>query len=192
MQMRVKVRLEHYDRHGRLKKVVCKDSDRVLDNFGYLLRLIFYPVPKLSGYRLGDFVAEDGYTYKLSVGYSDECWDYCYNSERRYYCEIGTGTTAPSNSDYKLESFHNRAVADIYSLELLSDVIRITLRASVQATANVTINEVGLSLYSWCYEPTARTTQARYFLLFRDVLSEGISMLSGEYLAVYYTIEFTR
>jgi len=190
MQIRVKVKIEHYSRDGKLKRVFTKESDLVLNNFGYLLRVFFYPIEYNQSYHIGGFVNEDGDSFEIVIGYDSLDWEY--KTERIYQCEIGTGTTAPSASDYKLASFHNRANASIYSLDLLSDVIRITLRASVEATANVTINEVGLSVQTWGWNATVGQSQRRYILLFRDVLSEGISMLSGEYLAVYYTIEFTR
>jgi len=188
----VKVRIEHYSRNGKLKRVYKKENDRVLNNFGYLLKAIFYPINKGANVLITGFVDEYGRSFGLQIGLSSYTWDYVYEEERKYYCEIGTGTTAPANSDYKLENYHNRGVAEIYSLDLGADKISITLRASVQATANVTINEVGLSLHTRGRNVEQATWVSAYVLLFRDVLSEGISMLSGEYLAVYYTIEFTR
>jgi len=187
LKLKVKLRIEHYSKDGKLKKVVSQEGDRVLDNFAYFLKLIFTNVGANEYADVSGFVSEDGESVTLRLGYDYNCWDYANGVPKRFFVEMGTGTTPPSNSDYSLENYHNRAVASIHSLELLSDSIKITLRGSVSATSDVTINEVGLALYCPDYMGN------RYFiLLFRDVLAESISLASGEHLSIYYTIEFSR
>ena len=183
----VKLRIEHYSRDGKLKRVIEKEGDRVLDNWGAFLRMIFTPVDVEERAYCTGFVNMAGTATRVRTGWDASCWDYAYTAEKKFYVCMGTGSTPPTNTDYKLESLVASTVASIKSLELLDTVIRLTIGGSIRAPSNVTIWEIGVFLRC----PSDESAPDN-FLMFRDVLSEGIEMLSGEYLSVYYTIEFTR
>jgi len=187
MQIRVGVKVVGYTRDGKIKKVIEKEGDLVLDNFAYFLRLIFVPIDYGGTYQETELIDVTGTKRTVIAGASAYCWDYCNYSVKEFNVEVGFGTTPPSNSDYTLENPQGRARAEIYSLETLSDRIRIVLRGSVSVASSGTVWEVGLSLRC-----TDNTGSAKRFLLCRDVLSEGLEVVAGEYVAVYYTIEFIR
>jgi len=187
MQIRVKVKVVSHTKDGKIKKVVEKDGDLILDNFAYFLRLIFVPIDYQGVYQETELTDVTGEKRTIEAGHDAYCWDYCAYSVKEFNVETGFGSTPPSNTDYSLENPQGRARAEIYSLEKLSDRIRIVLRGSVSVPSSGTVWEVGLSLRC-----TDTTGGAKRFLLCRDVLSEGLEVVAGEYVTVYYTIEFIR
>jgi len=187
MQVRVGVKVVGYTRDGKIKKVIEKEGDLILNNFAYFLRLIFVPIDYQDVYIETELTDVTGTKRNVLAGATNYCWDYTVNAVKEFNVETGFGSTPPSNTDYTLENPQGRARAEIYSLEILSDRIRITLRGSVSVPSSGTVREVGLSLRC-----TDSEGSGRRFLLCRDVLSEGLEVVAGEYVAVYYTIEFIR
>ena len=178
--------VERIDRYGRVRKRVRKRNDYPVDNFGKLLRLVFYPANYQKRYYIDDFVDDTGTARTLVVGYGSYCWDYCYATDRKYYIAIGTDNTSPSPSDYKLGNEIGSAEASEPTV-ITDNYIGIRITSSIQVASDVTIWEVGL--YLICCDDAGNKCR---FLLLRDVLSDGITYYAGEYVSVRYEIRFPR
>jgi hypothetical protein len=96
---------------------------------------------------------------------------------------IGTGTTSPTRTDYRLVNKINEAYATISVDET---GFTITLSAAFTFNADTVIYEVGL-LWAGCvssYNVCGR------FLVDRTVFPNGISVLAGQTLSIAYVFSF--
>jgi len=103
---------------------------------------------------------------------------------------IGSGTTPPTNDDYKLESQYNTSVFSYSSTSItIVDeegyvVLRIIRTFTNVSGSSKTINEVGLI----CRTGSPTVTNA-LILIARDVLSTPITVEDGESVVIRYVIK---
>lgn len=108
--------------------------------------------------------------------------------------QVGTGTTAPSNTDYSLESkitsgtgagqleYGSQQITDPAIIGEYVDLL-LTRDFTNSSGGTVTVNEIGVAIRvadsggTW-----------RYFLILRDVLSTPKDVLNGETLTVQYKL----
>jgi hypothetical protein len=102
--------------------------------------------------------------------------NYCLNKP---YIGVGTVSTSPTRSDYKLGNKVAEAVASLYSDE---NLFIITLTAGFIFSSDITIFEVGLE---WAGAVATSSTCGR-FLVDRTVFPDGISVPEGQTLAITY------
>jgi hypothetical protein len=101
---------------------------------------------------------------------------YCLNKP---YIGVGTSSTSPTRSDYRLGNKVAEAVASIYSDE---NIFVITLTAGFVFSSDTVIYEVGLE---WLGTISGSSTCGR-FLVDRTVFPDGISVPAGQTLAITY------
>jgi hypothetical protein len=101
---------------------------------------------------------------------------------------IGTGNTAPTITDYKIETIIPHATMNYSAMtfgtpaaDATTSQITLTRLFSNVSGGPVTVNEA--ALYVRCYDTTP--TQ-RYFMIIRDVIAGGISVPNGQTLTVNY------
>jgi hypothetical protein len=102
-----------------------------------------------------------------------------YNIPNYMVIAIGTDTTSPTRTDYKLGNKINEAVATVTVDET---GFTITLSAAFTFASDTVIYEVGL-LWHGCV--AANNVQGR-FLVDRTVFSNGISVAAGQTLSIAY------
>jgi hypothetical protein len=106
-----------------------------------------------------------------------------------YYCEnkpyigVGTSSTSPTRSDYKLGNKVAEAVASRYVDET---AFIITLTAGFVFSSDTVIYEVGLE-WAGC---VAYSNVCGRFLVDRTVFPDGISVPEGQTLAITYKFTF--
>ena len=104
---------------------------------------------------------------------------------------VGTGTTAPTNTDYVMESpiAHGTGAGELQyqaTTYTWADVVGANVDAIITRTflngsgGTVTVNEIGI----YCLD-----TQS--YLELRDVLAAGVDVENGETLTVQYTLRTT-
>lgn len=98
---------------------------------------------------------------------------------------IGTGTTPPSMTDFKLESKYmettSLVIAPYYEE---GTMLRFDIIANFTINENITLYEFGLFYYTT--ELIGTTHYLRVFLVSRDVVSEGIPVTAGQVISIVY------
>ena len=191
-----KLIVEVYDRFGRLKVRHEQPANLTLDNYIRFMQVLLESVAQGADKSVSGFKDTTGLDCLLRIGNANSCWDYAYyGAFDRYVC-IGTGTTAPSNSDYKLESEIGCAGAGITNETFTDTEMSFEVTGVIDITQDTTVNEVGCKIRctAECYDPTIGDFVAgEYdFLVFRDVLSTPISVKAGDKVRVVYKITITR
>jgi len=161
------------ERNGELIYRMEKDDDLATRSLAGLIHLMI---------RGSD--AEPSYGYKL-IGGAQEAYTIDqfgkYISQYKSNVYIGTGTTAPTYLDYKLETsvYDDETEAIAYSVDGLQ------MNATYYTTFNIVntyaITEAGYAFYG--------SDEASYFMIFRDVFS-AINVVSGDLLTVKYVVMF--
>jgi len=108
---------------------------------------------------------------------------------------VGTGTTSPTISDYKMESLINHGSGGgqlQYGAVTFGDptcdattcYFTITRDFSNGSGGDITVHEIGLAVMAY-------DSGSKYFLAIRDVVSGGISVPNGQTLTLNYRIKVT-
>ena len=103
---------------------------------------------------------------------------------------VGTGATAPTINDYKIETIipHGAAAGQLsYSDTVIAAAASDATTSQVTITRNfanasggaITVNEIALYVQGW-------DGVARYFMTIRDVIAGGIAVPNGQTLTVNY------
>ena len=179
--------IEVRDRKGRIKKQYKQPMRSFVKNFLKILRAGFRDqdepdVIDQSGdaYTVGNPSDSSGYYLYVEVDAGD------YGAG----VLIGSGTTPPSNDDYKLESKYDTSVFNYGSVSVSSVVeeegyvkIKIARQFTNISGSEKTINEVGLAAY------TQSSGGYTKFLIARDVLDQPITLADGEIIIIRYVIK---
>lgn len=103
---------------------------------------------------------------------------------------IGTGNTAPTIADYKIETIIPHATMNYSALTIATPAADATTAQITQSRnfsnvsgGNVTVNEA--ALYCQVYTPAA----SKYFCIIRDVIAGGITVPNGQTLTVNYRVQ---
>jgi hypothetical protein len=103
---------------------------------------------------------------------------------------IGTGSTAPTITDYVIETIIPHATMNYSAMnfahptaDATTSQFTMTRNFSNVSGGDVTVNEVGL--YSQAYEDAT----VRYFMVIRDVIAAGITVPNGQTLTINYRLQ---
>lgn len=138
----------------------------------------------------------DGSRYNARL--SDGVWPAINNYDYNYGIKVGSGTTAPTEDDYKLESFLADIVNNVIVFRTSGNVVitrgytndtpYITFSITVTNTsANaVTISEIGM--FGWAAVSIAGTASMTTVMLDRTLLDTPVTIPAGDTGLVTYTI----
>jgi len=190
--LRVNLKVEVRDKHGKLVDVREKESDLILDNFKDLLAVIMNPyVEIIGGERINaSLVNTGGGVANLAVicniavaagqGHTYICADNA--TEFRYGMRIGIGTStvSPTRGDYTLGAWVATGTpTQTVGADYISWAVSIVLEAAAD------IAEAGLvATFNIGF---ATTPDYFSFLLFRDTFTP-ISVPAGGTISVTYTL----
>jgi len=134
-----------------------------------------------------------------AYGYGANLWAaFAPNSNDTYGIQVGTGTTAPTNIDYKLETkistgvgagnlsygTHSKTTTQVVG----SNVDFVFSRSFYNGSGNtVTVNEIGIVVYN---TDSTNPGVAAYILLARDVITP-VDVANAQTLTVQYTFRTT-
>lgn len=110
----------------------------------------------------------------------------------RGYILLGTGTTAPTADDYRLESqITTNLSCDSVSVSRNTTVKTYTATFSNSGTSDMTVTEIGYAL-RMCYyiRSTSDTYTYDNFLMDRTVLDTPVTIPAGESRTITYTLSF--
>jgi len=203
--LRVNLRIEVRDRHGRIIEVREKESDLILDNFRDLLAAIFLPEFEWSKITAAWATAYEKYAALVDLGgvarsvptyggrtfASNGNWSINFSGIGGYNLidagrmgvriRIGTSTIAPSRGDYKLGAeVANGVPTQTIGADYISWAISLVLAEAVD------VSEAGMSIR--CNYASVGSARAfAEFLLFRDTFTT-VSVPAGGTLSVTYTL----
>ncbi len=179
--------LDVYDAEGRLVKSIVKVGDPPTLNFIKILLHIFWNQEENKEIHNRTVVAMDGSSYTVGEG-----------GHSVYYGTVagvavvsakvilGNGTTPFSIDQYALSGTWTQDVPVHYYAAYYNSTHMWTLYEATWTNnlgADKDVTEVGLAIY-WYYSGTV----AKWFLIFRDVLSNPVTVPDGGALVVRYYI----
>ncbi len=176
-----------YDKDGRLIRSFTKVGDLPTKNFlKWLMHTWWYYTSSINIVN-GTWTSDDGSSVFPSTGATHG--GYYSNvggvSSITLKVALGNGTTAPTIDDYALESEVDEAPVTYYVFDANSTHMWIEVKATYTATSPINITEIGL--FGYMYSGSATSPPHRWFLLFRDVISQ-ISLDVDQTLEVRYYI----
>jgi hypothetical protein len=171
-EWKIKVR----DKEGRLLREICKDGDLVVLNwlkFASAFGLVCYNTSSLS------LVREDGSTKTYPVN----IWHLVFYNPSGMKIAVGSDSTPPSLSDYKLGNKWGDSGSISYSVSQISDTEwQLSIANTFSTSQERVLNELGLF-----YEEGPNT--GKWYLLCRDVLPEPITIPAGASVTITYTLK---
>ena len=184
-QLSVKV----YDASGALQASVTQNDDMVMNNFmNFLQSWLSYETPTSAA---STFTMTDTAGASLTLVGRDSgatagtCSWACELTTQPYeggYIGVGTGTTAPQRTDYKLGAqYQNLVTVNTPSYDPTTG--NIAFGVGIIAGTAATISEAGFFEYWW----TTANTQY-YFMMFHDTFTP-ISVAAGSTISVQYTVQ---
>lgn len=106
------------------------------------------------------------------------------------YLMLGTGTTAPTADDYRLESpITTNLSCDSVSVSRTSLIKTYTATFTNSGSSDITVTEVGFMIYIF-YNYSNTTENSDHFLMDRTVLDTPITIPAGESRTVTYELSF--
>lgn len=106
------------------------------------------------------------------------------------YLMLGTGTTAPTEDDYRLESpITTNLSCDSVSVSRTSLTKTYTATFTNSGSSDITVTEVGFIVYI-LYNYTNTDERSDHFLMDRTVLDTPITIPAGESRTVTYELSF--
>jgi hypothetical protein len=103
---------------------------------------------------------------------------------------LGTGTTAPTADDYRLESpITTNLSCDSVSVSRTSLIKTYTATFTNSGSSDITVTEVGFMIYIF-YNYSSTTENSDHFLMDRTVLETPITIPAGESRTVTYELSF--
>ena len=106
------------------------------------------------------------------------------------YLMLGTGTTAPTADDYRLESpITTNLSCDSVSVSRTSLIKTYTATFTNSGSSDITVTEVGFIAYIF-YEYSNHDEKSDQFLMDRTVLETPITIPAGESRTVTYELSF--
>jgi hypothetical protein len=103
---------------------------------------------------------------------------------------LGTGTTAPTADDYRLESpITTNLSCDSVSVSRTSLIKTYTATFTNSGSSDITVTEVGFMIYIF-YNYSTTTENSDHFLMDRTVLETPITIPAGESRTVTYELSF--
>jgi len=203
--LRIKLKVEVRDKHGKLIDMREKEGDLILDNFRDLLAAILTPYVEYSAATTVDYTAEEVNTSLVdlggtartvttvgvrTVGASDNViinflgisgYDATPAGALGVRIHIGTSTVAPSRGDYALGAEITRKTpTQTIGADYISWAVSIVLEAAAD------VAEAGLSLVM-TIAPVGSPVMRGGILLFRDTFTP-ISVPAGGTISVTYTL----
>jgi len=192
--LKIKLKVEVRDKHGKLIETREKEGDLILDNFKAILSGVLYPFGSISEntWRTVSVVDVAGTARSIAVfstANTDVSGDGANFLARRYsasdlgaWIGVGTSTVTPTRGDYKLGA---QVAWGSPSQTVGADYISWAVSLVLEAAADIA--EAGLALYcivdGWGAPPTFKNV-----FLFRDTFTP-ISVPAGGTISVTYTLK---
>lgn len=174
---------EAYDNNGNLKQRVEKNNDLIMDSFrNFLINWLFTSYNSAGARTVAlDDISDTSRTYNVRTNDGGTYANYFVDSStgtdsKGGYIGIGTGTTAPTVSDYNLESLYGSKVQVTGGYPTWTSASGdITITGTVSITSSVTITE-GALFVRWL--PSSGST-TYYTMMTRDTFT-GIDVVNGD------------
>lgn len=174
---------EAYDKDGNLKQRVIKDNDLITDSFrNFLISWLFTSYTTIGAKTVNlDDISDTSRTYNLKTESGSTYANYWVDSAtgtdaKGAWVGIGTGTTAPTVSDFNLETIYGSKVAVTGGYPTWTTLTGdLTITGTVPITGSVTITE-GALFVRWL--PSAGST-TYYTMMTRDTFG-GIAVENGD------------
>lgn len=175
------------DKDGKVTEQRVLKSKSFVKQFLELLWVQAYPIGRVTYWSIRD-------TSDTLRNIPEEISNYAANAASgisSYGILVGTGTTAPTISDYKLETqiAHGVGVGQLQygavtfaapAWDTTATQFTITRNFANASGGAITVNEIGLSVVGYV---------SYYFLTIRDVIGGGISVPNGQTLTVNYRLQ---
>jgi len=176
-QLRLILEIEVQDKEGNVIAVRRIEKDLMLDNFKNLLAAIFYP--ETSSLTTAEVKDTGGITRTLEILLSTAYFGG--TSPTGVRIAVGTGTTTPARTDYKLES---QVAEKVPTQSIAADAI--SWQTEILFTTTVTLSEAGMigNYYS------AAAAALVDILIFRDLIDPALPVPAGGKCVVTYTLGF--
>jgi len=203
--LKIKLKVEVRDKHGKLIETREKEGDLILDNFKEILAVLLSPYflwsdvigLNITGVEEYASLVDIGGTARSvpimgvrTVGTSDDVtinflgasgYDLIYGEAFGVLIEIGTSTVSPTRGDYKLGA---KVKMGTPTQTVGADYISWAVSLVLDAAADIA--EAGLTLT--CLREAVGAGVARHtFMLFRDTFTP-ISVPAGGTISVTYTL----
>jgi len=178
-----RVVIETKDRDGKVLKRIEKQGDALTLNFAKLLAMILVGTEELNTKNYANFIEYGGSSETLIIGYSG--YNFCYEECYEGYIEIGTGTSPPKPTDYKLENLVKREYVKTINIIYGDNYIEVAISGSITVNTEMDINEIGLTIRA-----QNNSGYLRYFLLARDVLPSPVHVTTGQTVTITYIFRF--
>ena len=172
--------LEHYDCETGVRHRYVKTGDLLLKNFAILIADSFRGAAPLIKVTTTSGSQKTPYWY---YGGGVDYLAYWSGGAKIY---IGSGTGAPSPSDYKLQSTIKSKVIGSHGLSKSDTNLNITVSTTFTFDSSYTITEAGLSV-----EVYHGDTESSQVLIARDTFA-AIEVSPGDVLTVTYTFKFNQ
>ena len=168
------------------EKVMCKENDLILDNFGLWLSSFF--VPGSQNPYTAVSVKDTGNTSRNVSAWGSTSTNVAvsqYQHSVNLACSVGVGTgaTAAARTDYNLQTQAGSWTALGGGSAWTSAAGNVTFAGSVFLSAGATVTESGV-IVDW----NGTDNVSRRVLIFHDVFS-GVAIAAGKYAHVAYTIQ---
>jgi len=190
--LRVNLRIEVRDRHGKLVDVREKESDLILNNFKEILAALFRPQEMIAVgvTRTASIVDWGGTALNIPIWANDvnaSGQGLCFTGAHRSpeleiggWIWVGTSTVAPTRNDYKIGASVARGRAtQTVGADYISWAVSITLETAAD------IAEAVMTCVFQIYFKA--TTTVREVALFRDTFTP-VSVPAGGTISVTYTL----
>ena len=165
------------DKDGNLKAQQIKEDDLIMANFLQFFTALLWDS---NGATRTTTMYDNGGTLRTIYIYGDEVtfFNEFFTVDAGGYIGIGNGTTAPTRSDYSLESIQESIVVPS-TPGYLSGLVAIS--ASWSVTSNYSVSEVAF------FEKWISSTDPYYFMIMRDTFTP-ISVVEGDQVFCSYNI----
>jgi len=176
-QLKLTLQIQVFDPEGELIDERKVGEDLMLDNFKNLIAAIFYP--ETSSLTTASVKDTGGVSRTLEVLLSTAYFGG--TSPTGVRIVVGSGTTTPARTDYKLES---QVAEKVPAQSIAADAI--SWQAEILFTTSVTLSEAGMigKYYS------AAAAALVDVLLFRDLIDPALSIPAGGKCRITYTLGF--
>jgi len=180
----------------KVKKRVENPANLTLNNFLYMVRTVMSSVAANSVKYILGLKTITGETARLAIGNTPVCWDYASLGDFKPRVCIGTGTTPPSNGDYKLENEIACADAAVEDETIGDTEMSFVVTGVIPVESDTEVREVGCKIHCAAEVDVQGTGEFvamdTDFLIFRDVLDTPITAKAGDKVRVVYKIVITR
>lgn len=168
------------------KKVIYKNNDLILNNFGTLLSLCLIAYTTGNETPSGSVIDVSNGARTITIYYYNTYayqWFYYPSANQGVRIGVGTGSSAAARTDYNLQTQVGSWTPISGNATYTSATGQVTLAGSILLSSAYTVTEAGLTI-----DGNDISGARRQVLMFHDVFA-GVSIAAGKYAHVAYTLQ---